>query len=64
MTPPARLTCRDLVEFMMDYLSNELPDDSRAIFERPPHRLPPLRSLPQDVSDHHHLVPRSLRRLR
>ncbi len=34
MTPPARMTCRDLVEFMMDYLSNELPDDSRAIFER------------------------------
>jgi len=34
MTPPARLTCRDLVEFMMDYLSNELPDDTRTIFER------------------------------
>ena len=34
MTQPTRMTCRDLVQFMMDYLSEELPDDSRAIFER------------------------------
>ena len=34
MTRPARMTCRDLVEFMMDYLSNEMADDTRAIFER------------------------------
>ena len=64
MTPPARMTCRDLVEFMMDYLSNELARRHPHHLRASPHRLPPLRALPQDVSDHHHPLPRSLRRLR
>src|SRR5262249_53568313 len=29
-----RMTCRDMVQFLMDYLSEELPDDTRAVFER------------------------------
>jgi anti-sigma factor RsiW len=28
------MTCRDMVQFLMDYLSEELPDDTRAVFER------------------------------
>jgi anti-sigma factor RsiW len=27
------LTCREFADFMMDYLSNELPAESRAAFE-------------------------------
>jgi anti-sigma factor RsiW len=29
----ARMTCRDMVQFLMDYLSEELPDDTRKVFE-------------------------------
>ena len=29
-----RMTCRDMVQFLMDYLSEELPDDTRTVFER------------------------------
>jgi len=28
-----RMTCRDMVQFLMDYLSEDLPDDTRTIFE-------------------------------
>ena len=28
-----RMTCRDMVQFLMDYLSEELPDDTRTVFE-------------------------------
>jgi anti-sigma factor RsiW len=27
------MTCRELVEFLMDYLEGELPEDSRSTFE-------------------------------
>jgi anti-sigma factor RsiW len=33
MTEP-RLTCRECVEFLMDYLDDGLPPDVRVIFER------------------------------
>jgi anti-sigma factor RsiW len=29
-----RMTCRDMVQFLMDYLSEELPDETRSVFER------------------------------
>jgi anti-sigma factor RsiW len=29
-----RMTCREFVEFLMDYLSQDIPADSREIFER------------------------------
>jgi anti-sigma factor RsiW len=29
-----RMTCREFVEFLMDYVSQELPDDTRDVFER------------------------------
>lgn len=29
-----RMTCRDMVQFLMDYLSEDLPDDTRVVFER------------------------------
>jgi anti-sigma factor RsiW len=28
-----RMTCREFVEFLMDYVSQELPDDTRTVFE-------------------------------
>ena len=34
MTRPARMTCREFVDFMMDYLSDEMPGDARTTFER------------------------------
>ena len=37
-----------MVQFMMDYLSKELPDDTRTVFELPRQRVPGLR----DVSGH------------
>ena len=30
----SRMTCREFVDFMMDYVSSDLPDDTRAVFER------------------------------
>lgn len=29
-----RMTCRDMVQFLMDYLSEDLPSDTREVFER------------------------------
>lgn len=29
-----RMTCRDMVQFLMDYLSEELPNETREVFER------------------------------
>ena len=34
MIRPGRMTCREFVDFMMDYLSNEMAGDTRATFER------------------------------
>jgi anti-sigma factor RsiW len=34
MTTPPRLTCRECVEFLMDYLDETLAADVRATFER------------------------------
>ena len=28
------MTCREFADFIMDYTSGELPDDTRALFER------------------------------
>ena len=33
MSQHPRMTCRECIEFLMDYLSNELPDPSRTSFE-------------------------------
>jgi anti-sigma factor RsiW len=29
-----RMTCRECIEFLMDYMSQELPEDTREVFER------------------------------
>jgi anti-sigma factor RsiW len=29
-----RMTCREFVEFLMDYMSQELPEDMREVFDR------------------------------
>ncbi|MGE0461890.1 MAG: anti-sigma factor [Vicinamibacterales bacterium] len=34
------MTCREFADFMMDYLSGELPEESRAPFERHLSRCP------------------------
>ena len=33
MNQPPRMTCRECVEFLMDYLACELPDGTRTVFE-------------------------------
>ncbi len=33
MSEPPRMTCREFVDFLMDYLSNELPDGTLRNFE-------------------------------
>jgi anti-sigma factor RsiW len=35
------MTCRELVEFLMAYLDQELPEEQRAEFERHLHACPP-----------------------
>lgn len=35
-----RMTCRDMVQFLMDYLSEELPSDTREVFEQHVHACP------------------------
>ena len=35
------MTCRELVDFLMDYLEGELPEDQRAEFERHMEDCPP-----------------------
>ena len=34
------MTCREFADFMLDYISGELPADSRALFERHLSRCP------------------------
>jgi anti-sigma factor RsiW len=40
MTSTAHLNCREFIDFVMDYLSCELTDDTRAEFERHLDRCP------------------------
>ena len=38
------MTCRELIEFLMDYVEGDLPDNQRATFEDHLNRCPPCRS--------------------
>lgn len=38
------MTCRELVDFLLDYLEGELPDDSRRVFEAHLGECPPCQA--------------------